>query len=178
MTDATDIPGLLAPIRKGMGGHHSPAADSEVWLTPPHVIAALGSFDLDPCACMEPRPWATAAHHYTRAEDGLKREWFGRVFCNPPYGGPALVGPWMKRMADHGRGTLLIFARTETALFHDQVWDRATAVLFLRGRLFFCRPDGTAADHNAGAPSCLVAYGDADVAALRSCGLDGRLVAL
>lgn len=169
---------LLAPVRKGMGGHHSPVSDSEVWLTPPHVLAALGQFDLDPCACMEPRPWPTAAQHYTRDDDGLKREWFGRVFCNPPYGGPSIIGPWVKRMADHNCGTLLIFARTETAMFHDLVWSRASAILFLRGRLFFCRPDGVPAAHNAGAPSCLVAYGDQDAAVLRACALPGKMVSL
>ena len=36
---------------------------------------------------------------------------------NPPYGPPPVIGPWMRRMAAHGHGTALIFARTETAIF-------------------------------------------------------------
>lgn len=62
-------------------------------------------------------------------------------------------------MAFHGCGTALVFARTETALFHRTIWEKATAILFFEGRLFFHHVDGRRADNNAGAPSCLVAYG-------------------
>jgi hypothetical protein len=158
-----------APRKKGIGAHHSPRFETKVWLTPPDILAAMGAFDLDPCAAPEPRPWATAAQHYTRADDGLTKPWAGRVWLNPPYGGPAIIGPWMRRMAAHNHGTALIFARTETTMFHRCVWEAASGVLFLEGRLFFHRPDGTRADGNAGAPSCLVAYGreDADLLALK-----------
>lgn len=165
----------------GMGGHQSASSDSEVWLTPPWLLAALGgaeAFELDPCAVMEPRPWPTAQRHFTRLENGLLQPWAGRIFCNPPYGGPAVVGPWMRRLADHGDGIALIFARTDTAVFHETVWRRATAVHFLEGRLFFHRPDGSVADHNAGAPSCLVAYGEAAEAQLRAAPLKGFHIVL
>lgn len=161
-----------------MGGHHSPVSESEVWLTPPGIIEALGPFDLDPCACMEPRPWPTAREHFTTLENGLAQPWRGRVWCNPPYGGPAILRPWMHRMADHGRGTLLIFARTETEAFHEFVWQRADALLFLRGRLHFHRPDGVRAAANAGAPSVLCAYGGEDAQRLAECDIDGRIVVL
>ncbi len=170
--------GVETVARGGMSGHESPVSDSEVWLTPPHILAALGPFDLDPCACMEPRPWPTAAVHYTRADNGLLRPWHGRVFCNPPYGGPAVIGPWVRRLADHGRGVLLVFARTETGWFQEGVWGGASAVLFLRGRLAFYRPDGSPAGASAGAPSCLAAYGEADAELLAKCGLPGRVVRL
>ena len=162
----------------GMGTHQSASMLSDEWLTPPEVLAALGPFDLDPCACSIPRPWPTAARHYTREDNGLTKPWAGRVFCNPPYGGPSVVGPWMRRMADHATGVALIFARTETELFHETVWQRASGVLFLKGRLFFHRPDGGRAAANAGAPSCLVAYGASDAERLRTCGLAGARVPL
>ena len=162
----------------GMGGHESPNAKSEVWLTPPHVLAALGTFDLDPCACLEPRLWPTATTHYTRADNGLTKPWRGRVFLNPPYGGPAVITPWLRRMAGHRHGIALIFARTETAAFHDYIWPAASAALFLRGRLFFHRPDGSQAAHNAGAPSVLIAYGQDDAEILRRCDLPGFFVNL
>lgn len=81
-------------------------------------------------------------------------------------------------MADHGMGTALIFARTETEMFHRFVWERASSLLFLEGRLFFCRVCGTAAKHNAGAPSVLCAYGDDDSYVLKHCGLKGAFVRL
>lgn len=164
----------------GIGGHHSPASQTSVWLTPPELPAALGPFDLDPCACSLPRPWPTAAAHYTIEDDGLTKPWgSARIWLNPPYGPPSVVGPWMRRMAVHGRGTALIFARTETQIFHDTVWEAATAVLFLKGRLTFHRADGSLpGSGNAGAPSCLVAYGAADARRLRESGLRGKHIAL
>lgn len=165
-------------MSRGIGGHQSPAMGSDVWLTPPFILKALGAFDLDPAAVAEPRPWPTAEQHYTIHDNGLSKPWHGRVWLNPPYGGPSIVGPWMRRMAAHNRGTALIFARTETAVFFETVWRAATACLFLEGRLFFHYPDGRAAKNNSGGPSVLIAYGAEDAAILERCGLKGAFVRL
>ncbi len=164
-------------MHKAIGAHHSAMAKSVIWLTPKFVLDALGTFDLDPAAAPVPRPFPTALTHYVQAEgDGLSRPWFGRVWLNPPYGNA--MGRWMMRLAEHGRGTGLIFARTETVDFFKAIWDRADALLFLRGRLTFLTPDGTPAAGNGGAPSVLVAYGQEDVEKLHDSGLDGRFVPL
>lgn len=149
--------------------------NKETWLTPPHILAALGPFDLDPCAAPSPRPWPSAARHIELPEDGLTAEWQGRVWCNPPYGAQAVR--WLQRMAEHGNGVALVFARTETAMFQDQVWPRAHAVLFLRGRIAFCSPDGKPA-MSAGAPSVLIAYGESNARQLAACGLEGYCIQL
>ena len=73
----------------------------DVWLTPKHIIDALGKFDLDPCAAPLPRPWETASTSFIEADDGLSQEWFGRVWMNPPYGRD--IGAWMKKMAEHAK---------------------------------------------------------------------------
>lgn len=155
--------------------HESPVNLTDTWLTPPHIIRALGSFDLDPCT-PPVMPWLTAARRYTKADDGLASPWAGRVWLNPPYGKD--TGIWMQKLAGHGRGTALIFARTETAAFKDTVWNAASGVLFLYGRIKFCTLDGTQTKNSAGAPSCLVAYGDEDLAALHNSGLEGAFVKL
>lgn len=130
----------------------------EEWLTPPELVRALGPFDLDPCAPAS-RPWDTASRHVSLPQDGLAIDWQGRVWLNPPYGNKTFL--WMRRLADHGSGTGLTFARTETRGFHEQVWDRATAVFFFRDRLSFYHSDGTKGER-ANAPSCLIAYSDRD----------------
>lgn len=157
-----------------MGGHQSAAMLKDEWLTPPHVLKALGEFDVDPCSPIN-RPWDTAKHHYNINDDGLHHPWHGRVWCNPPYGMEA--ARWLDRLASHGNGIALIFARTETKMFFDHVWKRADAVLFIEGRLHFHHVDGTRAKANSGAPSCLIAYGKNNVDALKSSGL-GILVPL
>lgn len=158
-----------------MTGHSLPnRGETDVWLTPPWIIERLGRFNLDPCAAPEPRPWATADHHVTLPDDGLAKEWFGRVWLNPPYG--MQTAGWMERLANHGCGSALIFARTETDCWHRHVWPKASAILFLRGRLFFHRPDGRRAKHNAGAPTAIVAYGEHDADTLSKAKIAGFLV--
>lgn len=162
----------------GMGGHQSSRSRTEVWLTPPALIEALGgaeSFDLDPCS-LPNRPWPTARQHYTKAENGLLLPWYGRVWLNPPYSPAALVR-FLGRMAGHGQGTALIFARTETDAFHRFVWEAATGLLFLRGRLNFHAADGSRAD-NGGAPSVLIAYGSDDRDILAAAPIEGAFVPL
>lgn len=150
----------------GIGSHTSPnngATDS--WITPKEIIDDLGPFDLDPCQCI-PQPWPCASKAFTIDDDGLTQPWVGRVWLNPPYG--SATGLWLAKLAEHGEGTALIFARTETEMFVREVWNRARAVLFIHGRLYFHHPDGTKAKGNSGGPSVLVAYGEYD--AERLCG--------
>lgn len=158
-----------------MGKHQSAKMMTDDWVTPPHIIQELGDFDLDPCAPTN-RPWDTASKHFTKKEDGLKQKWHGRVWCNPPYGKE--TGEWLSRLADHGNGIALIFARTETRLFFEQVWNKATAVMFLEGRLHFHHVNGERSTENAGAPSVLIAYGLGNLIALEESGLDGKLIGL
>jgi hypothetical protein len=143
------------------------------WLTPRFIVEALGPFDLDPCSPIE-RPWSTAKKHYTLLDDGLSQQWDGRVWCNPPYG--AETGKWLKKMAKHNNGIALIFARTETKNFFDFVWDKAKAIMFLKGRLSFYHVNGIKAQNSAGAPSCLLAYGDGSAHKLEDSGIDGKFL--
>ncbi len=157
----------------GMGSHQSAKAIKDEWLTPPEIIKALGCFDLDPCAPVS-RPWDTAKHHFTIEDDGLSKEWFGRVWLNPPYG--KQTGIWLDRLVNHGNGIALIFARTETRMFFDYVWSKADEILFLKGRLFFHHSNGQKAKFSGGAPSCLIAYGGGNVRSLRTSGLEGKYI--
>lgn len=157
----------------GIGGHQSARAGTVEWLTPLEILRALGDFDLDPCAPVE-RPWNMARTHYTLREDGLSLPWWGRVFMNPPYGGDTWA--WLARLAEHGNGIGLIFARTETEGFHDFAWPRADGFLFFRSRLHFHHLDGRRAKGNCGGPSVLIAYGENNVEALERSGIRGALL--
>lgn len=156
-------------------GNESTVAATDVWLTPPWLLRQLGEFDLDPCSPVN-RPWDTAKKHYTIEDDGLAQEWFGRVWCNPPYGPP--MAKWLDRLSTHPEGGLaLIFARTETKAFFDYVWDRADALLFIKGRIRFFTPEGKEGG-TAGSPSVLIAYGQREVETLEKCQIAGKIVKL
>lgn len=152
------------------------ANNKEEWLTPPDLVKALGHFDLDPCSAVN-MPWKIADKEYTIEDDGLTKEWFGRVWLNPPYGNK--TGLWLKRLKEHGNGLALIFARTDTRMFFDYVWDYADAILFLKGRIAFYNVDGTKGAYSGGAPSIILAYGEGNVESLRTLrGYEGKLICM
>ncbi len=159
------------------GIHTKPNNGQSVdWLTPPVIIKALGRFDLDPCAHPN-QPWKTAKRMISPPADGLTYAWKGRVWLNPPYGTDA-SHEWLGRMAEHGNGIALIASRTETRWFHEHVWDAASSCLFLYGRLYYHRPDGTRAGGNAGHGLVLVAYGSENTDRLLSSGIAGKPIVL
>jgi hypothetical protein len=151
-----------------LSSHQSARMRNDEWLTPPEILSALGSFDMDPCA-PRPRPWDTARYHLSIEDDGLQENWFGRVWLNPPFGREAVK--WLRKLVAHGNGIALIPARTETAMFYECVWGVADAILFMRGRPHFHYVTGERAKANSGAPICLVAYGVGIELALRASGL-------
>lgn len=145
------------------------------WLTPKHLVEPLGMFDLDPCGAPG-HELARRTYLLENGDDGLRDPWEGRVWLNPPYGKEA--EPFIAKLANHGHGTALIFARTETRMWHQHVWPRASAILFLSGRVSFLDASGIKASANSGAPSALVAYGPYDAELLARSGVPGHLVNL
>lgn len=142
------------------------------WLTPPELLAKLGAFDLDPCAPIN-RPWATANNHFTIEDDGLVQPWQGRVFCNPPYD-TRLIIQFIERCIEHKNAIALTFARTETILFQELIFRHAHSILFIKGRLSFHHVTGERGG-TAGAPSCLIAFDEANSQVLKNCGIAGRI---
>jgi hypothetical protein len=147
-------------------------AGKDEWLTPKYITDALAPFDLDPSASIV-RPWEIAAKCYTIEDNGLFKPWDGFVWNNPPYGNE--TQKWFRRMAEHNNGISLTFARTETRMFFDSVWGKASAMLFLKRRIAFCDTTGKPAS-GAGAPSVLIAYGAVAAERLRQSKLEGALV--
>jgi hypothetical protein len=144
------------------------------WLTPPDLVASLGPFDLDPCTPENP-PFVHAPVNFTILDNGLKKEWFGRVFMNPPYGKGLEL--WMEKLKFHGNGIALIFARTETKLFFNHVWDAAHGMLFVKGRIKFFNLEGKLTG-TPGAPSVFIAYGSSNADALEHSGIAGKFIRL
>lgn len=60
--------------------------ESDERYTPAWVFDHLGlSFGTDPCSPVGGGDFVPAAHRYTRLEDGLAKQWYGLVWCNPPF---------------------------------------------------------------------------------------------
>lgn len=135
-------------------------SDSEEWYTPPEIVSAainlFGAIDLDPCSNSKESPSIPAKAHYTKGDDGLAQEWFGKVYMNPPYG--RVIADWVAKAADEyecgnvSGALLLVPARTDTAwMARVRKYPRC----YVRGRLRFSNsPDA------APFPSCVVYLGD------------------
>ena len=143
------------------------------WLTPPSIIKALGEFDLDPCSPIN-RPFETAKNYYTVNDDGLSNQWNGRVWCNPPYD---MAAHWLRKCSVYKNVTALVFARTDTKMFHQYVFPCATALLFISGRLKFYHVTGEQGG-TAGSPSVLIAYNEENAIKLMNSGLNGYFIKL
>jgi len=129
------------------------------WYTPPEVFELLRfpEFDLDPASPGAYKvPQIPAKKHYTIKDNGLLQKWQGRVWLNPPYGQDTKV--WLDKLALHGNGIALVFARTDTLWFHT-IAVKADAILFLVGRVKFISESGRRGG-SAGCGSMLLAWGD------------------
>jgi len=102
------------------------------------VLDCMEVIDLDPCSNSADSPNVPAQKHYTKSDDGLAREWHGRIYMNPPYGRD--INTWVEKLIDEydaGRVTeaiALVPSRTDT-----KWWGHFAdfPVCFLRGRLKF-----------------------------------------
>jgi len=109
-------------------------------------------FTLDPCATIENHKCKV---FYTIKEDGLKQQWTGRVFMNPPYGRE--IYKWIKKAfesVENGNCELvvcLIPSRTDTKWWHDFCM-KSNDIRFIKGRLKF--RDNKPAPF----PSCIVVF--------------------
>ena len=87
------------------------------WETPRDLFDKLNeefNFELDVCATPEN---AKCKKYYSPEEDGLKEEWKGLCWMNPPYGRE--IGKWMKKAYESAVAgatvVCLVPARTDTA---------------------------------------------------------------
>lgn len=132
------------------------------WYTPQSFFDELNkefSFTLDPCCTKES---AKCDFFYTKEDDGLSKEWTGEtVFVNPPYGRE--IKEWVIKSAIQGSQkdtivVMLIPARTDTSYWHDYIFNIATDIRFLRGRIKF-ENINKIATNSAPFPSAVVVFG-------------------
>lgn len=152
--------------------HESSALDVPVeWFTPSSLFDALGlTFDLDPCSPGAGLSFVPARKHLTIEDDGLATPWDPRdlAFVNPPYGRATPL--WLDKLAAHGNGIALVFARTSPAWF-QRIAPQADALCFISGRVRFYRGNLVDQPGSPGADSMLLAFGQTSARAVHRSGL-------
>lgn len=129
-----------------------------IWETPQDFFDKLDAefrFTTDVCALPEN---AKCARYYTPEQDGLRQNWTGTCWMNPPYGRE--IAAWVKKAYESAQAgatvVCLLPSRTDTRWWHNYVM-RADDVRFIRGRLKFSKGGGTQAS-NAPFPNAVVVF--------------------
>jgi hypothetical protein len=145
---------------------------SNEWYTPALYIeaarAVMGGIDLDPASCELANRTVKADHYYTKEDNGLMLSWYGRIWCNPPFGRihPERTGSiqtWQKAFAQKA-WTAYHFRHIEQCIlltigfqkvWYQPFWD--FPICICPDRIEFDRPDGTKEAHRLG--NCFVYLG-------------------
>jgi phage N-6-adenine-methyltransferase len=130
--------------------HRTRFTGENEWYTPPEYVdaarACLGAIDVDPATAPIAQKTVRAARFFTRDDDGLRHDWRGRIWLNPPYSQPD-IGRFVDKLLAElaaGRATqaiLLTHNYTDTGWFHAAAGTCA-AICFTRGRIRFVSATG------------------------------------
>src|SRR5262249_23003790 len=101
---------------------------------------AMGGIDLDPASDAHANRVVRAGRFYAAADDGLGREWGGRVWLNPPFSQwprwvPKILSEWRSGRIESM--CVLCATRTLTAQYLAPVHKTCTALCVLHGRIPF-----------------------------------------
>ena len=130
------------------------SSKTDMWETPLNFFESLNkefNFKTDVCAICEN---AKCKNFFSPEIDGLKQDWTGSCWMNPPYG--RQIGAWIKKAYDSAlKGATIVClvpARTDTKWFQDYCL-KSNDVRFIRGRLKFGN-----AKNSAPFPSALIVF--------------------
>jgi hypothetical protein len=124
---------LAAAMKKAIAAddkYRGEGTGENEWYTPERYVEAarlaMGSIDLDPASCAEAQAVIKAGAFYTRQDDGLKREWHGNIWINPPFSRDLIATFTGKLASEYAAGRtkqaiLLTHNNTDTEWFHEAV---------------------------------------------------------
>lgn len=136
--------------REVVRAHVSNNSGNNEWYTPPNYINAarevMGGIDTDPASSAIANRTVGAAQYFDAESDGLKQQWSGRVWMNPPYAQP-LIADFCDALCEKAKtreieqACVLVNNATETVWFQTLL-ETASAVCFIKSRIKFLDPEG------------------------------------
>jgi len=136
-------------------------SNTNEWYTPKELYNKLNeefNFTLDPCCTEKSRK---CEKYFTKKENGLIHDWSNNnVFMNPPYGNDIkywIEKAYLESLKDNTIVVALIPARTDTSYWHNFIFNKASDIRFLKGRIKFEKEDGTLGN-SAPFPSAVIVW--------------------
>ena len=106
---------------------------NDQYYTPSWIFEQMNiEFDLDVAAPEGGIDWIPAKHYFDESTDGLAKDWFGRVWMNPPF---SKQRPWIEKFVDHKNGVALLPWSKSKSLM--AIWNEADAITMLPATLRF-----------------------------------------
>lgn len=120
------------------------------WYTPPEYIEAarkaMGDIDTDPASSEFANKYIKAKKFFTKVSNGLKQQWEGNVWLNPPYSQP-LIDEFSNAVSSKfknqeiSQACILVNNATETNWF-QRMLGVAACVCLVKGRIRFLNMSG------------------------------------
>jgi len=158
---------VIEEIIESKKPHVSNNSGNNEWYTPPEYIEiarnVMGSIDCDPASSDIANKTVKADTFHTTESNGLKNEWLGNVWMNPPYAQP-LMSLFAEKLVEQlevgnvKQACVLVNNATETKWFQTMS-EKAQAIWFIKSRVKFLDVNG----NPGGAPlqgQCVLYFGD------------------
>lgn len=146
----------------GISRNNNEANDS--LYTPNWIFEKLNCiFDLDP-AHPDHKTNVPTLTYYTEKQDGLKQDWQGFIWLNPPFRG---AGIWADKFIKHNNGIML--CQMSKAKWFWNVWDKADVITAIPENVKFVNTEGK--NQTIFMPTCLIGMGEKAVKILERSGI-------
>lgn len=113
------------------------------WYTPKYIVDKFGKFDLDVASNEYNSKRLGISNYFSKEDSALDKEWYGKVWCNPPF---SLKNEFIAKAREQvDKGNCIVYMllpmRMETIAVHKHIMNKA--ILYIpNGRISFETPEG------------------------------------
>jgi len=144
------VESLVEEVVTKKKAHVSNNSGNNEWYTPAKYLdsarAVMGHIDLDPASSVIANERVQAGRIFTAEEDGLKQDWFGNIWMNPPYAQPLTEQFCNKLVSEEFNQAIVLVNNATETKWGNTLLKNCSAVCFTKGRIKFVAPDGTLGD--------------------------------
>ena len=124
----------------------------EEWYTPTHILErvhnVMGGIDLDPASNPIANEYVKADKFFTKEDNGLEQEWYGRVFINPPFTADVINNFTDKLISEYENGNvteaIILVESSNQPLWFSPLVEKSSACYMhtdRSGRLYYWNPN-------------------------------------